>query len=205
MCITYASFDILSKIDGVSIDLCCFDEAHRVVGNKIQDTVFKDSLYHKGVFFTATPVNKNNIVMYNPEEPETQMCGNCVYTYSYMDGLKDDHLQPLEIRTNFSTQQSNESQYESIARTILTTGNNWGLTFHDGVNGEDEQEVKNFLHEALFKECFQRIVKEEFPHLQGKYTKITMKGLTSDTISTKRSGILQNLKECPDNHIYTDF
>ena len=50
-----------------------------IVGEKIQNIVFNndnlDNIVDKTEFYTATPVNKNGITMYDRDEPENSDCG----------------------------------------------------------------------------------------------------------------------------------
>ena len=230
--VTYQSFEtLLSSLDGNIIDVCVFDEAHHVVGEKIKDLIFHfenysdsdsdnfsdDSSYigsvqgsiaqckfaKKMVFLTATPVNRNGIVM-ESEEDEIGHCGNCCYSYSYYDGLNDydetgkPMLNPFEVRIEFYTEKGNFSIYESIIRAAFVTGNNRVMTFHSTVNGDDETSVLNFVDQSLIYESFLK-VKEEF---DDRYTSIIFVGISAEMKMEERRRILNAFENCKKNQIF---
>ena len=71
ICVTYQSLDVLlANLDGHILGLTCFDEAHRTTSHKYKELIYGSAnigKYEKQVFFTATPVNKNGITMYDRE------------------------------------------------------------------------------------------------------------------------------------------
>ena len=194
ICITYQSFELLlDNLQDNKIDICCFDEAHHAVGNTYQKLIFNDeNLIKKQVFFTATPKNANGIVMYDRNEPDKSMCGNLVY--SYLQGVDEGFLNPFEIRCDLYTDNTNKSIYESIARAVLTTGNNRVLTFHSTVNSDTDTSISNFVNESTFKKVFNEVVDSEFPEKKRFYKKISMIGLDATTVITERRKILKRFK-----------
>ena len=89
--VTYASFEKFINICincVIRINRLIFDEAHHIVGEKIQEIVFNnddlDNIVDKTEYYTATPVNKNNITMYDRDEPEYSDCGELAYEYLYL-------------------------------------------------------------------------------------------------------------------------
>jgi len=172
-----------------------FDEAHHVCGHESQKLIFEENHCLKQVFFTATPKNANGIVMYGEEG----MCGPLVYDYSYLDGKCAGVLNGFDIRIDMYTENTNKSIYESIARAILTTGNNRVLTFHSDVNTERDTSVLQFVDESLFQEAFQNVL-EEFPEKVG--CSIKMSAMTSSMPNSKRTEMLKEFDETPNDEIY---
>jgi hypothetical protein len=62
--------------------------------------------------------------MYDKNDTSKSMCGILVYDYSYYRGINEGYLNPFDIEVGLFTENTNKSIYESIARSILTTGNN---------------------------------------------------------------------------------
>lgn len=165
ICVTYQSFGLfVNCLGGTKIELCMFDEAHHVCGHESQKLIFEENHCLKQIFFTATPKNANGIVMYDTEN--VGMCGPLVCEYSYLDGKCEGVLNGFDIRIDMYSENTNKSIYESIARAILTTGNNRVLTFHSDVNTERDTSVLQFVDESLFHEAFQNVL-EEFPEKVG--------------------------------------
>ncbi len=164
ICITYQSFKtLLDNLDNVRINVCLYDEAHHIVGETYQKLIFENTVCDKQIFFTATPKNANGIIMYDAEKPDAGMCGKLVYDYSYLRGVLEGYLNPIEIRINLYTENTNKSKYESIARDIITTGNTRHLTFHSDVNTDRDTSVNNFVDEAEFIKVFNQVLLHEFP------------------------------------------
>ena len=201
ICITYQSFHLLlGNLQDNKIDICCFDEAHHAVGNTYQKLIFNDNnIISKQIFFTATPKNANGIVMYDKNEPSKSMCGKLVYDYSYFRGMTEGYLNPFDIEVGLFTENTNKSIYESIARSILTTGNNRVLTFHATVNSDADSSTKNFVDEKLFNKTFNSIVNAEFESKKGFYKKVTMIGLDATVSMKDRKKILTKFKKNKDN------
>lgn len=198
VCVTYQSFGLfVICLEGIKIDLCMFDEAHHCCGVESQKLIFEENHCLKQIFFTATPKNANGIVMYNREN--VGMCGPLVYDYSYLDGKCAGVLNGFDIRIDIYSENTNKSIYESIARAILTTGNNSVLTFHSDVNTERDTSVLQFVNETLFQESFQKVL-EEFPEKVGY--QIKMIAMTSSIPSSTRTRILSEFDETPNNEIF---
>jgi superfamily II DNA or RNA helicase len=205
ICITYQSLKVLlDNLGGIKINVCIYDEAHHAVGEVYQKLIFEENndICEKQIFFTATPKNANGIIMYDRENLEACMCGKLVYDYSYLRGVNECYLNPFEIRIDMSTENTNKSVYESIARAILESGNNRVLTFHSDVNTERDTSVNNFVDEAEFKLVFETIQREEFNHLLGKYKKINMVGLSADIKPSDRARMLGEFDTTLDDDIY---
>lgn len=119
ICVTYQSYHtLLENLQNQSIDLAIYDEAHHCVGDLIQRYIFAEEYSHhckKQLFFTATPVDNNGIVMIG----EKSQCGKMVFKYSYLDGLMDGYLNPFEIRIDLYTENTNKSLYGFSGQDIL--------------------------------------------------------------------------------------
>ena len=202
ICVTYNSFHVLKDNLCVNqkINVCNFDEAHHVVGTEYQKLIFENDVCEKQIFYTATPKNANGVIMYDREHPDRGMCGRLAYEYSYLKGLNEGCLNPIEIRMDMFTENTNRSIYECIARAILSSGNNRVLTFHADVNTERDTSVNNFVNDREFKIVFKVIQKKEFPNIT-KYKKVKMVGLSSDLNGNKRNKILKAFDDTNDNEI----
>ena len=241
--ITYQSLEILFTIvekNEYTINIICFDEAHHITADGTQDLLFGsptdeysderygfiDTNIERTLFFTATPINKNGICMFNldnhitidevdyefqdtleanecsAEEPH---CGDMIYEYMHLDGVNDNVLNDFDIRVDLYTQEGDISIFEAIARTILETGNSRVLTFHSRseVASEKGSSVIAFYDEenkGLFKKAFDKVLSTEFPHKAGFYKKITLTGITASTKNrTKILGVFDSTK---DDEIY---
>ena len=201
VCVTYHSYGtLLDNLGDVKINVCIYDEAHHAVGQTYQKLIFENELCEKQIFFTATPKNVNGIVMYDRENLDAGMCGKMVYDYSYLRGVAEGYLNPIEIRVDMYTENTNKSVYASIARAILISGNNRCLTFHSDVNTDRDTSVNNFVDDAEFERTFKEIQKKEFP-LVKKYKKIKMIGMSSASNSAERKKILNKFDTTPDNEV----
>ena len=193
--------------------------------NSEPDDNFLSNYVSKVLFFTATPKNTNNIVMYEPhqiivndieydivddinteyaDEPD---CGPMIFEYMHLDGVKDGRLNDFKIRVDMYTQDTNGSVFEAIARTILETGNTRVLTFHSRseVGSESATNVNDFASSANkveFIKCFKRVLNKEFAHLKTKYkpSEIELIGITAKT--KDREKILKVFESTPDNKIF---
>ena len=214
ICVTYQSFEtLLDNLKDTKINVCLFDEAHHAVGETYQKLIFENNICEKQIFFTATPKNANGIIMYDRENINAGMCGKLVYDYSYLRGINETCLNPFGInekvlnpfgiRIDMYTENTNKSVFECIARTILTSDNNRVLTFHSDVNTDRDTSVKNFVNEIEFKECFYKVLKNEFPEKINKYkkNKIKMVGFYSEITPKQRAKILKQFDETPDDEI----
>lgn len=202
--VTYQSYQVLLQcLEGQKIGLVCYDEAHHVTSPETQKLVFGTAYFEKEVFFTATPKNENGITMFDREtEGSKNMCGPVAYDYTYLQGLVDEVLNAFEICIDMYTENTNASIYEALARAILAKGTSRVLSFHSGVNGESNTNVKNFVNEAEFKEAFAKVQKAEFPENADYYTKIIFKGMDGNTPSIDRKAMLKALDDTPNNEIY---
>jgi superfamily II DNA or RNA helicase len=204
ICVTYQSFQtLLDNLKDTKINVCLFDEAHHAVGETYQKLIFENNICEKQIFFTATPKNANGIIMYDRENINAGMCGKLVYDYSYLRGINETCLNPFEIRIDMYTENTNKSVFECIARSILTSDNNRVLTFHSDVNTDRDTSVKNFVNETEFKECFDKVLKNEFPEKLNKYkkNKIKMVGFYSEITPKERAKILKQFDETSDNEV----
>jgi len=201
--VTYQSFE---KFIGICIDKntkinqLIYDEAHHIVGDKIQKVVFNneelDSIVDKTRFYTATPVNKNGITMYDEEGASD--CGVLAYEYLYYQAIQDNICKPFETQISLYTQtleckNKNQPIFESIIRTCLSGNYSyWNvLTFHSFVEESDTQNdmisfVKEFAsvkNQALLKKLFTKIQNEEFPHTKENFRveHVILKGVSSKT------------------------
>jgi len=209
--VTYQSLKILIDIVieyKINIDIICFDEAHHILADETKKILFKETKnnihlnfidsINKTLFFTATPKNSNDIMMYNPnnfisindikyemlddnsiyyEEP---ICGKLIYEYSHIEGVNENQLNDFKIRVDLYTSNININIFEAISRSILETGNNKVLTFHSRseTKSKTNSDVLTFicnLNKKEFLESFNKILKE-FPELKNKYSKINLKG-----------------------------
>jgi len=202
ICVTYNSFHLLKDnlCADQKINVCHFDEAHRVVCTTYQKLIFENDFCEKQIFYTATPKNENGIIMYDRERLEDGMCGKLVYDYSYLRGINEGYLNPFEIRMDTFTENTNRSIYECIARAILSSGNNRVLTFHADVNTERDTSVNCFVNDAEFKSVFKEIQKKEFPD-NKKYKKVKMIGLSSHTNGKARKKILDTFDAVNENEV----
>jgi superfamily II DNA or RNA helicase len=216
ICVTYQSLDVLlANLDGHIIGLTLFDEAHRTASHKYKELIYGSAnidKYEKQVFLTATPINKNGITMYDRENNDMGIYGDCGPLhpdchYTYLNGLRDDVLSLFNIRIDMFTGASETrkvSLYECIARSILATGNSRVLTFHKDVamDSSSDTSVLRFIQngQTEFKFAFDRICANEFPEKTGFYNKITMVGLTAGTKNKK--DILTEFGKCADNEIF---
>lgn len=202
ICITYQSFStLLENLDETKISVCIFDEAHHVVGEKIHTHIFSMT-ETKQIFFTATPKNDNGITMYDRDRPELNMCGQLVYDYSYLRGMNEGYLNPIEIRIDMYTENTNKSVYESIARSILISGNNRVLTFHADVTGDRDKSVLNFVNKDEFITDFRRVCTNEFPDKQKFYKDIEFIALHADINMKLRKEILKKFDTTPNSKVF---
>jgi superfamily II DNA or RNA helicase len=205
ICITYQSFKtLIDNLGEIKINVCIFDEAHHAVGETYQKLIFENDGCdcEKQIFFTATPKNANGIIMYDRERLDAGMCGKLVYDYSYLKGVEDGYLNPIEIRVDMFSENDNKSVYESIARAILASGNSRVLTFHSDVNTDRDTSVNNFVHEGEFKRVFREVLEREFPEKVGYYTDIIMIGLSSLHSPHERKNILKRFDRTSNNRIF---
>jgi superfamily II DNA or RNA helicase len=206
---------LLANLDGHTLGLTLFDEAHRTVSHEYKELVYGSTnigKYEKQVFLTATPINRNGITMYDRENNDMGIYGDCGPLhrdchYTYLNGLRDDVLSLFNIRIDMFSGEIEKrkiSIYECIARSILATGNSRVLTFHKDVaiDSSSDTSVLRFIQngQTEFKFAFDRICANEFPEKIGYYNKITMIGLTAETRDKKE--VLAQFGKCDDNEIF---
>jgi predicted helicase len=230
--ITYQSLDILINIikeNELDIDLICFDEAHHIISNNMKKLLFGsdeddddftenfiDTYCNKTLFFTATPKNSNDIMMYESitnygdyelidddsyiaDEPD---CGVMIYEYTHIKGVNNNILNDFTIRVDLYTEDTNNNIFDAISRSILESGNSRVLTFHSRSETKSDtcSNVIEFVDEELFKKSFNKILHDEFPHLKNKYKLITFRGITSST--KDKITILEDFDNTKDDEIY---
>ena len=203
--VTYQSFKVLlDSLEKHKIGICCFDEAHHAVGNENQKLIFNNDSIEKSLFFTATPKNTNGIIMHDFNNVNKSDCGDLIYDYSYYSGCNDDYLNPFEIRIDMYLENTNKSIYESIARSIIKTGNTRVLTFHSTVSESNESKtsVRSFVDYEKFIEAFYKVLENEFYDEYDKWidTDITFIGIDAST--KNRSELLNKFEECRNDQIF---
>ena len=199
--VTYQSFEKFSetiKDNEIRINRLYYDEAHHTVGSKIKEIIYNDELFDglvdKTEFYTATPVNKNGITMYDRDEPENSDCGPIAFEYTYCQALEDKKCRKYDVCLNLclkspETKQKYEYVFESIIRQMLSGDYDyWNvLTFHSGVNETEVNNnsvVKDFSSKknvTLFKKLFKKIQLEEYPNSNCQYYSLLFKGIHSKT------------------------
>jgi superfamily II DNA or RNA helicase len=203
--VTYQSFEKfinICSVNAIKINNLIFDEAHHIIGDKIQNIVFNneklDTIVDKTRYYTATPVNKNGIIMYDRDEPENSDCGPLAYEYLYYQAVEDGICKPFETQISLYTQKQEYKDkyqpiFESIIRACLSGKYNyWNiLTYHSFVNENEDMNdnisfVKDFAstkNQKLVKKLFTKIQNEEFPHTKATYSveNVILKGVHSET------------------------
>ena len=228
--VTYKSLDkfINALTDtNVKIDLLVYDEAHHIIGNSIQELVFKNDEFNnqtnKTIFLTATPKNHNGITMlereyddidYNTvDEDETEEtnityktdCGVLAYEYTHHQAVEDGVCNDFDIAIDLYTDNSYKykSVYSAIARCIFNTHNKKCLTFHSRSETEHETltHVLDFVSEdnqERFQKEYNRVLSKEFPKLKKRYRdKLIIDGLTAKT--KNKQDILNEFDEDKEN------
>ena len=154
--VTYQSFKKFINIcfnQNIFIDNLIFDEAHHILSKNIKNIVFNnqdlDNIVNKIIFYTATPINKNSIIMYDRDNNENSDCGNLAYEYLYYQAIQDKICKSFETQINLYTQKkeyTNKFQpiFETIIRTCLSGKYNyWNiLTYHTYVNEKKEKDYE---------------------------------------------------------------
>ena len=212
------------NIDDENIDDENIDDENNSNSEYKTDENFLTNYVDKVLFFTATPKNTNNIVMYEPhaivindveciieddintEVADEPHCGPMIFEYMHIDGVKDDRLNDFKIRVDMYTKDNNGSVFEAISRTILETGNNRVLTFHSrsetsSETGTNVIDFTSATNKDEFLKCFKRILNKEFPQHKTKYkpSEIELVGITAKT--KDRQGILKAFEKTPNNKI----
>ena len=148
--------------------------------NSDNNVSFIDDYVTKTLFFTATPQNKNGIMMYEPyttttindieyeivDDENTEIvdephCGKMIFEYMHLNGVNDDKLNDFKIRVDLYTENTDNSVFEAISRTILETGNTRVLTFHSRseTSTDHKSNVIEFSDKKKeFLECFNKIL-----------------------------------------------
>ena len=103
-------------------------------------------------------------------------------------------LNEFEICVDMYTENTNNNIYEAMARTIIKRNTSRVLSFHAGVNGESNTDVKKFVDLKAFKKIL-----TEFPEKSEYYTKITFKGIDGQPPSYIRKKMLSDLDNTPNN------
>ena len=222
--VTYQSFEKFVHIcidNEIVINNLIFDEAHHIVGGKIQDIVFNnvrlDSIVDKTIFYTATPVNKNGITMYDRDNTENSDCGPLAYEYLYYQAVEDGICKSFETQISLYTQKPEykdkyQPVFESIIRTCLSGKYNyWNiLTYHSFVNEKEDKNdnisfVKHFAskkNQTLVRKLFTRIQNEEFPHTKTLYSveNVNLEGVHGKT--PNRQQIIKDFDRKVEGRIY---
>lgn len=228
--VTYQSFEtFLNAIEktGITVDLTVFDEAHHVVGSKIQKIVFGDGIFkdlmNKTIFLTATPKNENGIIMLDrkyedidyeyidSDEKECDTyeyytdCGILAYEYTHYQAVQDDICNDFNIAIDFSMNSDYpyQSVYGAISRCIFSTSNTKCLTFH--YRSETAHDTKSHVIDFVSKDNiskfnreYEAVLKEEFKVNKKKYSgKLVVLGITGKTKNKK--DILDNFDQDKSN------
>jgi superfamily II DNA or RNA helicase/ubiquinone/menaquinone biosynthesis C-methylase UbiE len=208
--VTYQSFEKFITTcmgeyekNNIMIDTLIFDEAHHTVGDKIQNIVFNndelDTIVKKTRFYTATPVNKNGVTMYDRDIPSASDCGPLAYEYLYYQAVEDGICKSFETHISLYTDEKPdyENKYQPIFETIIRaclsgSYDYWNiLTYHAFVNENENLNdgisfVKEFAsdkNKRLVKRLFKRIQNEEYPETKQLFSVdcVILKGIHSDT------------------------
>jgi len=182
ICVTYQSLHTLMEVS-CDPDIMIFDEAHHAVESYVSDVI--SGIDCKKVFMTATP-------------PDDDELGPIVYSYTHHDGVIEGKLNDFNIMIDFSTENTNESIYDSIIRAVMKTKNSRVLTFHQRVNTEDDTSVKNFVNQELLLKSFEKIGKEFSGHV---YTSVKFLSIDAGTSSTERKKFLKLLDGAKEHEI----
>ena len=172
ICVTYQSLHTWNEVSS-DPDIMMFDEAHHAIESYVFELI--NNIKCKKVFFTATP-------------PDDDELGPIVYEYMHHDGVIEDNLNDFNIMIDFSTENTNESIYDSIIRAVMKTKNSRVLTYHQRVNTDDNTSVKNFVNQKLLLKSFEKIGKEFSSH---GYTSVKFLSIDAGTLPSKRK---KNLK-----------
>ena len=202
--VTYQSFEKFVEVfttENIRINRLIYDEAHHIVGGQIQDIVFNNEAFNnivdKTEFYTATPINRNEIVMFDKSNPENSDCGPIAYEYLYYQAVEDNVCKAFTTEISLYCELPkyvNKYQpiFELIIRACLSGKYDyWNvLTYHSFVNESDMNNdvsfVKDFSstqNKRLVKQLFSRIQNEEFPETIPIYSveNVILKGVHSKT------------------------
>ena len=184
------------KKNNININSLYYDEAHHTNGDKIKEIVYNDIEFNKLVdkteFYTATPVNRNGILMYDRDNPENSDCGQIAYEYLYYKAIEDKISRKYEVCLNLCLKSpETKSKYEYVFETIIRhclSGkyDYWNiLTFHSGVNLNEFNNstvVKEFAND---KKLFVKIQNKDFPKTKFNVEHIIFKGVHAKTRKMK--------------------
>jgi superfamily II DNA or RNA helicase/SAM-dependent methyltransferase len=213
ICCTYQSLETLVKVIKKSkcrFNMTIYDEAHRIVGSKVQTLIFEDlkCISQKSLFFTATPKNENGVYMTSePDHPST--CGDVIFKYTHREAVEDGICRDFEICVNLSMTLGEKNIFECIARNALSTDNYRILVFHGLSNESNSDKTKNRTNvksfssgesKKEFKKIFEKIRAQEFP--EKKKFKIRFEGITADTTSSERLKILHDFDQAKDDEVF---
>ena len=216
VCCTYQSLQnfISCMPEGMKVDVVQFDEAHHTSSKLQKYCIFSEPFYNLGLFYTATPC-----VRIEHEIKHKRMERICFAPYWV--GVEKGYLKNIEVRIDINKKPIRETNigrnlkiYQSIARAILTTGNNKVMSFHRFVNGKSKKRspgvtcVNGFYNPQLFRKAFYSIQRKEFPHLANKYKEIKMFKCTADDTKkinpeekSERDKILEDFGNTPVNEV----
>lgn len=133
--VTYASLPRLVNAlvrTKTKLEVLLFDEAHYICRNSVQRTVFEHDVAEQMFFFTATPENKNGVLMDKelPHTEKTYSCGETLIKFTHRDAVEKGICNDFELLVDFGTAQMH--LYLALARGMIQTGNNRFLSFHEG-------------------------------------------------------------------------
>ena len=200
--VTYQSLNILVDLiieNKITINRLYYDEAHRIVGDNIQEIVFNNpqfnNLIQKIEYYTATPTNKNGIKMYNDDNPELSDCGPTAYKYLYYQAVEDGISRPFDIKLMLYPKKhidNNINLFDSIFNECFQGEYNYYniLMFYNKVEEIDGISSVNDVckNKDKFKESFERI-KAEYNNKPNnnqnnskvnKFKNIKLRGVTSE-------------------------
>ena len=164
--VTYQSFEKFINICievNININNLIYDEAHHIIGDKIQDIVFNnvklDNIVDKTRYYTATPINKNGITMYNRNEPENSHCGELAYEYLYYQAVEDEICKAFTTNISLYCQKPEyKNKYQTIFELIIRAClsgeyDYWNvLTYHSYVNENDYSDGISYVKDFASKE-----------------------------------------------------
>jgi len=201
------------------IDYLIWDEAHHILGEKIQNIAFNnkslDRIVDKKEYYTATPINRNSITMYDREEEYNSDCGPLAYEYLFYQAVEDKICKPFQTQISLYMEKPEyKSKYipifESIIRACLSGSYDyWNvLTYHRYVNDNENQSissVKEFAsknNEKILKKLFIRIQNDEFPNTKNIFNVDDVKLEGVDATTKNRQKIINDFDQKVVGRIY---
>ena len=115
--VTYQSLEKFVNIileSDLTIDYLVYDEAHRAVGHRIQETVFHNKEFNavcgKIEFYTATPVNRNGIIMSMDEKSRVDLDTDTGFDSDLEigDEEKDEEEEEVDLDLTNNLEDNNE-------------------------------------------------------------------------------------------------